>query len=419
MKIFSSNLCGSITLPSSKSQTLRALFFAAFANSVSKIIFPLECQDSLAMCSCLEKLGAKVEKKPNEWVIHPFSINDLPETISLHVSNSGITYRFMTAISLLLNRKVFIDGDQSIRENRPIKELLQSLESLGAKISFPTGKTVPFVIEGGLLFHQTSIYSSDSQPISALFYLGALSKKPFDLKFDGCQEKPWLDLSYQWLIDLKLPCIKTADQFTAKGHDGYLGFNYHVPGDLSALAFFLAISIIHKTPLTIHHVHLNDLQPDKIALEVFEQLGGSYTNIDPTTIQIYPPNSACGFTFDLEKGIDLLPIFSVLACFLSSKTTLYNGKIARAKESDRISAMAIELKKMGAKLEELEDGLIIYPSTLFGVRVNSHHDHRVAMSLFIAATKAKGITTLNGIESIQKTYPRFIETMKEIGAYCK
>jgi len=104
---------------------------------------------------------------------------------------------------------------------------------------------------------------------------------------------------------------------------------------------------------------------------------------------------------------------AVIGCFAKGKTTLYNGAIARKKESDRIRVMANELKKMGATIEEQEDGLIVQRSDLLGANLQSHGDHRVAMSLIVAALGAKGSSYLSGAECIQKTYPQFI---KEIGA---
>ena len=123
-----------------------------------------------------------------------------------------------------------------------------------------------------------------------------------------------------------------------------------------------------------------------------------------------------GIRIDVNQCIDALPILAVLGCFALGTTTLYNGLIARQKESDRIAAIAKELKKMGADIEEKQDGLIIKNSPLHGAQLETHRDHRIALALAVAALGAKGPSQIHGIECTLKTYPHFVEDFKKIGA---
>ena len=202
-----------------------------------------------------------------------------------------------------------------------------------------------------------------------------------------------------------------------ESNSGFSGFEYSVPGDLSSSAFFVVLALIQQTKITLTNIDLSDLQPDKVLFDLISNLGGIIEE-DPINqvLSVEGVKELDGFEFDLEYGIDLLPILSVWACFLKSPSKLYNGKIAREKESDRIHAMALELKKMGAQIEENADGLIIYPSVPKGASVNSHLDHRIAMALSIAATKAKGSTIISGIECVNKTFPEFFNTLKTLNA---
>jgi len=137
------------------------------------------------------------------------------------------------------------------------------------------------------------------------------------------------------------------------------------------------------------------------------------------TIRVEKGASLKGIQLDINDAIDALPILAVIGSFASGKTEIMNGAIARKKESDRISAIACELKKMGAQIEETPDGLTIYSSNLHGAVLSSHNDHRIALSLSIAAMGAKGKGQICDIECIEKTYPNFVIDFQRIGAKCR
>ena len=119
----------------------------------------------------------------------------------------------------------------------------------------------------------------------------------------------------------------------------------------------------------------------------------------------------------MNNFVDALPILSVIGCFAEGRTEIVNAAIAREKESDRIHAIATELKKMGAHIEETPDGLIIYKSTLHGASLETYHDHRLVMALSVAALAASGESTIHGIESAVKSYPTFFEDLRTLGAH--
>lgn len=417
VKIHPSTLTGAIILPSSKSQTLRALFFASFATTSSKIFHPLLSDDSNSMIDCLKKLGAKFSQTKQMLFIDPIPLPFSSVKEPLFVGNSGITFRFLTAIGCLFPEGIIIDGDDSIRTLRPINALLLSLEELGIETKKLSSTQTPLKISGQIKKSSCSIDSKDSQPITALLYLSVIAKKNLLIKTKNCEEKPWLNLSLSWLHRLGIPVKKSEDTYQIFPQLGYCGFNYETPGDLSSMAFFVVLSIIQKKPITINRVDLTDLQPDGILIKILENIGVPFLyNQDTKVLKLNPKDPYLGFTFDLELGIDLLPILSVLGCFLTTPTHLYNGKIARNKESDRISCICLELKKMGAKIDEFEDGLMIYPSVLHGATVYSHKDHRIAMSLAIAATKATSETIIEDVDCFRKTFPDFFSYLKNLGA---
>ena len=157
------------------------------------------------------------------------------------------------------------------------------------------------------------------------------------------------------------------------------------------------------------------MQGDKIIIDVLREMGAQMT-WTPTGLSIQAGSPLIGKRIDVNKMIDALPILAVLGCYATGTTTLYNGAIARQKESDRIAAIALELKKMGAQIEETPDGLIIQHSPLTGTTVTAHNDHRIALALAIAALGAHSTTTIEGTECIAKSYPTFVQDFQKIGA---
>jgi 3-phosphoshikimate 1-carboxyvinyltransferase len=119
---------------------------------------------------------------------------------------------------------------------------------------------------------------------------------------------------------------------------------------------------------------------------------------------------------DVNDFIDSVPILAVLGCFAEGRTEIVNAAIARKKECDRLNAITTELKKMGAEIEEKEDGLIIYPSSLRGAKLHTYHDHRMVMALTVAAMHAEGESVIGGVDAVKKTYPTFFEDFKKLGA---
>ena len=190
-----------------------------------------------------------------------------------------------------------------------------------------------------------------------------------------------------------------------------------VPGDLSSLSFPLVAALITRSRLTINHIDMSDPQGDKAMIEILQSMGAKITiNANDNAVTIHPTHRLESIDIDINHCIDCLPILAVVACFAKGTTHISGATIARQKESDRISAMAIELTKMGADIDELPDGLLIRHCQLHAATVDSHHDHRIAMALAVAAMATTGNTQVNQVECVNKTFPHFAETMMNIGA---
>jgi 3-phosphoshikimate 1-carboxyvinyltransferase len=205
--------------------------------------------------------------------------------------------------------------------------------------------------------------------------------------------------------------------YSVPGNASIEGFSVTIPGDLSSAAFPIASALITHSELKLTNIDMHDCQGDKKLIEILQKMGAKIDIDDAKkTLYVHKGSKLQGMRIDVNDFIDATPILSVIGCDAEGTTEIVNASIARKKESDRLHAMATELKKMGAQIEEKPDGLVISHSMLKGAELSSWRDHRVAMSLCIAALGANGETRVEGAECVSKTYPAFVHDFRAIGA---
>ncbi|MEI6531830.1 MAG: 3-phosphoshikimate 1-carboxyvinyltransferase, partial [Chlamydiota bacterium] len=255
------------------------------------------------------------------------------------------------------------------------------------------------------------IQGTDSQPVSALLIAAAFAEGPIDITIENPGEKPWVQLTLNWFDRLGITYQGT---YQLPGLARYKSFNYTVPGDLSSAAFPLAAALVTQSELTLKNIDMEDMQGDKELIFVLQTMGAKI-EIEGTTLHI-KKSSLKGIKVDINDFVDSLPVLSVIACFAEGETHIYNAAICRHKECDRIHSIATELTKMGADIQELPDGLIIRPSRLKAAALYSHHDHRIAMALTVAALGSDGESSISEVECISKTFPDFKEDFNYLGA---
>lgn len=416
VKISPGKLEGKTEIPTSKSHTMRALLFALMAKGKSRIHKPLPSPDTYAMLNAIRYLGAKIDMEGQALVIEGVAGKLHPAEDVIQCGNSGQVLRFIGALSALAPSYTILTGDLSIRHNRPVKPLLSGLTQLGAfAVSSRLDDSAPIVIKGPIKHGKATIEGIDSQPVSALLMLGAFA--PIDLHVTKPGEKPWVSVTLSWLDRFDIPYENhNFEHYKTKGHASIKGFDYTVPGDHSSAAFPLVASLLTGSEVILDNIDIKDVQGDKAIIGVLESMGASF-EMDGTRLSVKKGHSLRGIKIDVNDFIDALPILAVVGCFAKGKTEIVNAAIARKKESDRIHCIAVELTKMGAKIEELPDGLIVHESNLHGsMDLQSHHDHRLAMALSVAALAAEGESLIHGIECTAKSYPTFYGDMQKLGA---
>lgn len=394
---------------------MRALLFAFMAKGKSTIVHPLFSQDTEYMCQAIRLLGGKVTLCEDriEVIGCEGKIEQAEDVI--FSGNSGLIFRFMSAIASLGSYPIVITGDHSIRHQRPITALLEGLKQLSVE-AYSTRKEggAPIIVKGPLQGGKATICGEDSQPVSALLIAAAFAEKDkIELHIQNPGEKPWVDLTLSWFDRLKIAYEREDySYFCLRKKASCQGFTYKVPGDISSSLFPIAAALITESEIVIENIDLSDAQGDKKCIELLVKLGAviEYEE-EKKRLFVKKSEKLKGGEIDVNPFIDALPILTALSCFSQEKTRLIGGKVARKKECDRIHAIAKELSKMGAHIIEEEEGLTIFPSTLHGAFLSSHNDHRIVMALSCAALKAQGDCQFDNTFCVEKSYPHFFKDL--------
>lgn len=418
-RISKSSLAGEINASPSKSHSLRSILFATMGHGVSTVSHYLHSPDIEDMITACRMIGAKIEVTPEQLTITGTGGKITTPDDVIDSGNSGQVLRFITALAALNSDYTVITGDHSIRHKRPMQPLIDGLNGLGAFcVSTRNDGYAPIVIRGPIKPGTTKLLGHDSQPVSAILIAAAFLPGETEVYVEAPGEMPWIDLTLSYLHRIGV-AYENHDYkyYKIMGGANYSGLDFAVPGDFSSILFPVAAALITKSEITLQHVDMSDVQGDKKVIEVFKSMGA---NIDYDAkkhiLTVRKTEQLTGTTIDVNDFIDAVPILAVVGCAATGETRLINGAIAREKECDRLAAITAELRKMGAQIEESPDSLIIKQAKLHGAEVDTYHDHRMVMSLTVAAMAATGETIVNDIECVRKSYPTFYDDMKQLQA---
>jgi 3-phosphoshikimate 1-carboxyvinyltransferase len=408
-------LSGKITIPPSKSHTIRGVIFGTLADGVSTLKNPLEAQDTRSCVACCTLLGAKITRGKT-WKIHGMDGEiTIPEE-PLFVGNSGTTLGNLLAVSCLGDKAVTLDGDESIR-HRPFMSLVDALSSLGATVSSRDNSGMcPITVKGPLKGGEATVDGITSIYTTPLLVAGPLLDASTVITLTPpINEKGYIEMTMSWLDALGCPYNNEEfKRITIEGGQRYREFTRTIPGDASSAAFPLCAAVVTSSEITVHGLDLNDPQGDKAIITYLKRMGAEIEERNDAII--IHPSTLTGTTIDLTDTPDLLPILCVVGCVAEGTTVLKNIQVTRMKETDRVTVMIEELSKMGGKITEKGNELQIKKSSLTGAQVQGYNDHRVVMALTVAGMAAQGTTVVDSAESASVTYPSFVESMKQLGA---
>ncbi len=405
---------GSIEIPASKSHTIRAVVIASLAEGRSRIIDPLDSGDTRSAVAACRALGATIETG-KEWIVVGTGGKPFLTTTPIDVGNSGTSLSLTTSIAALQEKEAVFDGDASLR-TRPMQPLLDALNDLGARAySLERKGFCPLSIQGRMRGGSTLVSGRNSQYLSSLLISTPLVEGDTEIEVQNLHERPYVEMTLAWLKEQSISWEQEGwEVFRVPGRQRYRSFEKRIPGDFSSATFPLCAGVITSSRILLRGLDMNDTQGDK---EVFTMLTsmGACINREQDGILV-ASSDLMGGELDLNSTPDALPALAVVGCCAKGETVLKNVAQARIKETDRIRVMASELAKMGARIEEREDGLIIKESQLRGAHVQGYHDHRVVMALSLAGMVAEGETVVDTAESVAITFPGYVEKMKQLGA---
>jgi 3-phosphoshikimate 1-carboxyvinyltransferase len=411
-----SDLNGEILIPASKSHTIRAVAIATMADGQSVLRNPLESADARSALRAAVEFGARLKLQEDKWIINGIGGDISPVASFIDVANSGTTLRIFSALATLSSHLIYFDGDSSIR-TRPMTPLLSALKNLGAITNTQSDKC-PFGISGPFRGGKTTINGISSQFVTALLFTAPLSKGDTEIIVENLHEKPYVEITLDWLRRQNIKFEQDGlEWFKIKGNQKYTPFDAEIPADFSSATFALCAAAITRSEVLIKGLDFKDHQGDKEVFNFLRQMGAVIEQ--KSNGVLVKGGDLKGIDIDMNSTPDALPALAVTACFAKGKTRLLNVAQARLKECDRIKAATTELTKMGAKISELEDGMIIEGSELKGTEVHGYDDHRMVMALTIAGLAAKGETIVDTAESVKITYPSFFTDFETLGAKLK
>lgn len=412
VKIIPSSLQGEISVPSSKSLCHRAIIASGLSRGRSNINNIIYSDDIIATCNGMKALGVDIKEVQKDLSINGTNFGNNTAR-DINCIESGSTLRFLIPIALLTGKPVTFKGSGRL-SSRPLTPYYGIFDK--GNISYSNKKGLPLTVEGFLSPGDFSIEGN----ISSQFITGLMFSLPL-LKGDSriiitteLQSKGYVDLTIDILNKFGVKIENNNySEFYIKGSQQYIAKDYSVEGDFSQTAFWLAAGILSGN-VQCNSIDTASLQGDKVIIDIIKEMGGDITVYKDRVIT--KPSSTKGITIDASECPDLVPILAVLASLSKGTTRIVNAERLRIKESDRLKAMATELNKLGADVEETQDGLIINGvESLKGGTVDSWKDHRIAMALSVAALKCEEPVIITNSNAVNKSYPQFFEDYKNLG----
>ncbi len=415
-------LRGVVHVPGDKSISHRAVMFGALARGTTSVTHFLEGADCLSTISCFQKMGIEIEKQDDKVLIHGKGLRGLnsPREI-LDAGNSGTTTRLIAGI--LAGQKFIseLDGDASLR-SRPMKRIMDPLNAMGADIRCRgENNCLPLRIVGHPLtaIHYTSPVAS-AQVKSCVLLAGMYA--------DGVTSvtEPFLSRNHTEIMLRSFGADIRSEGTTVsiRPEPDLLAQDITVPGDISSAAFFIAAGLLTPgSEILLKNVGINPTRAG--ILKVCQDMGADITLLnadysgEPAADILVRTSSLKGTVIqgaDIPTLIDELPIIAVMAAFAGGTTVIRDAAELRVKESDRIAVMTDNLRRMGADVEETEDGMIIHGGRpLHGAVIDPRLDHRVAMSFAVAGTVCEGTMDILDGDCVRISYPDFYKDLYSLG----
>lgn len=414
------SLHGTTIVPGDKSISHRSVFFGALAKGITRVRGWLPAGDTEASLRSTQALGIHVERhSPTELTIHGGTIQKADGALNL--VNAGTGIRLLTGIMAGQPFESVLDGSEQLRR-RPMNRIINPLRLMGANIEGSEGRAPLTVKPAQLHGIHYDMPVASAQVKSAVLLAGLFA----DSETVITQPGPARDHTELMLTAMGVDLVTDGDTVTMQPNRELRPMDFTVPGDLSSAAFLVvAALIIPGSEVTLTGVSLNPTRTG--ILDVLREMGADMT-VTETGLEAGDPVGTITARHSTLKGvsvggevvvrmIDEFPIFMVAALFAEGETTVRDAGELRVKETDRLAVMTAELSKLGAVINETQDGFTLSgPQTLTGTTVYGHDDHRISMSLVVAGLVAEGETVVLDARCAGDSFPGYAETLQSLGA---
>jgi 3-phosphoshikimate 1-carboxyvinyltransferase len=408
------SLSGEVRAPPSKAHTHRALFAGLLSKGTTIIHNPLSCDDTKATANAISSLGARLEYETEDWEVNSDGRPHPPQR-SIECRESGVTLRFTIPITSLVGTDVGLRASVGLLR-RPLQPLIDAMNQLGVQIDLdgfevrvrgPAPKGGRVQIPGNV----------SSQFISGLLLAAPMMEEGLEIRMTSPLESRGyvaltIDTMKQHGIIVK-PDSKMS-LFHVTPQQAYRPAEHFITGDYSSAAFLMSAAAVTGSEISITGLSPEEHDPDSAFLNILKRMGAK-SEVSSNRLLV-AGGTLQGAKVNISDCPDLGPVIAVLGTYAQGETEITGAERLRYKESDRLTAIASELRKLGGEIKETNTGLIVPgPSPLHGGTVESHGDHRIAMSVAVAALNATEPITIRDAQCVNKSYPKFFDDIRSLG----
>jgi len=418
-------LNGKLTVPGSKSHTIRAVMLGVLAEGTTVIHNPLPSEDGLAAANAAKAFGGALamDGACGCWTVTGTNGRPIPPAQPIDTMNSGTTTSFTLGVAALAEGRTTITGDEQICR-RPWKAETQALEELGARCVHlrPGSPCPPVEVTGPMTGGTAHLDGFNSQHVSGILLSAPLLKSGQEVRLEVADplEQPYIQMTLDWISRFggKVDYTKDYKHFHIAGGQRYSAREVTIPADWSGVAFPLVAAVCTPSRLTISGVDFFDSQGDKEVVDILIRMGADIVKDTKNgRLIIRGGKPLRGTTVDLGAIPDSLPALCIAAAYAQGDTRFVNLAHVRVKESDRVAVMDEVLSACGADIEITADSMTIHGGRpLHGAVVPSHGDHRIAMAMTVCGLLCDGEMQVLDAQCAAVSFPRFFEVMNEAGA---
>ncbi|MCK4491535.1 MAG: 3-phosphoshikimate 1-carboxyvinyltransferase, partial [Candidatus Altiarchaeales archaeon] len=402
-----------VDVPGSKSYTNRALTVGSLSDGETILRNSLVSDDTEFMVNALEKMGVELTCDGNEIRVNGTSGDIRAPKEEIYVGNAGTAIRFLTGLASLARGKTRITGDARMQK-RPIEDLLEGLRNLGVNCYSVSGSGCPpVIIEGGSLRGGTVELnaSKSSQYLSSILMVAPYAEEDVEIKARGLTSKPYVDITTDVMNAFKVVVENEGSTFRVRAGQRYKCRRYRIEGDYSSASYFFAAAAITPGKIRVGNLNPKSVQGDRRFLDILKEMGCEI-EVGDSWVEVRG-NELRGVDVDMNEMPDLVPTLSIIALFAEGETEIRDVGNLRIKETDRLKALATELRKVGAEVRQSADSISIKPRKIRGAVIDTYNDHRMAMCFSILGLRVPGVRIRNP-GCVDKSFPGFFDKLDQI-----